>query len=128
MIYKRFLIISLSVFFILFVLGGCKNRADETDVNKQAVASEEDKKHVLSYNSAEELEEALNNGEDVTGAMATFNAGITSPGPNGYYMYAGKKLAFVSNDHPNINPGSSVTVKIKTFKNIEGTWNIEYER
>lgn len=112
MINKRILIISLSVLTIFFSLVGCNSKNEE----------------VISYSSAEKFEEALNKGIDATGAMVTFSAGITSPGPDGYYMYAGKKLAFVSSDHPNINPGSLVSVKIKSFKNIEGTWNIEYER
>lgn len=88
----------------------------------------EPEKETLCYASAEELETVLNSGEDVTDAMVTFTAGITSPGPNGYVLYAGKKLAFISANHPNIEPGSTVTVRIKTFKDVEGVWNIEYEK
>ena len=99
--------------------------------NKKASVDEmksSDIKGVLSYSTAEEFEEALNNGDDVLGAMVTFSAGITEPGPGSYNMYAGKKIAFTSSDHPNINPGSTVTVKVISVKNVEGTWYIEYER
>lgn len=34
----------------------------------------------------------------------------------------------ISANHPNIEPGSTVTVRIKAFKDVEGVWNIEYEK
>lgn len=81
-----------------------------------------------SYSTAEEFETALNSGSDVNGAMVTFTAGITEAGPNSYNMHAGKKLVFISSSHPNVNPGSTVTIKVLSVENVEGTWNIEYER
>ena len=93
-----------------------------------AAPTDTETKEVIYYNSAEELEEALNSGEDVTDAMVTFNAGIITPGPNGYILNAGKKLAFISANHPNVEPGSAVTVKVKSFEENGGVWNIKYEK
>lgn len=133
---KKILLIAVSLFTTSIILLGCNNTSVEANSNKQ---DEEIKSEVIKdtktnsnelihFASAKELEDALNDGVDATGAMVTFDAGITSPGPNSYLLYSGKKLAFVSNSHHHIEPGSIVTVKIKKFENIEGIWNIEYER
>lgn len=101
---------------------------DESEVIiKKTELNDTQIKEAECYSTAEEFETALNSGNDVTGAIVTFTAGITAPGPGSYNTYAGKKLAFISNNYPNIDPGSTVTVKVKSVKNVEGTWNIEYE-
>lgn len=111
---KRLFLILLLIYTSSVLLLGCNIKSNSKDI--------------LSYSTAEEFEDALNNGDDVLGAMVTFNAGITEPGPGSYNMHSGKKLAFTSNNHPNISPGSTVTVKVISVKNVGGTWYIKYEK
>lgn len=81
------------------------------------------------YENEQELEDALNNGEDVTGCQVTFTAGVMNPGsPYGYVIYSGKKLNFCSANNPGITPGSTVYATILSVKNVEGNWIIEYSR
>lgn len=130
---KRLFVILLLIYTSSLFLLGCNSESiamdKMSDKNASVDESESfDIKEALSYGTAEDFEKALNNGDDVLGAVVTFSAGITEPGPGSYNMHAGKKLAFASSDHPNINPGSAVTVKVISVKNVEGTWYIEYER
>ncbi len=114
------------------LLLGCSretnSKTNAPDLNYTDESKDTEIEESVCYDTAEEFETALNSDCDVSGAMVTFTSGITEAGPGGYYMHAGKKLIFVSNNHPNIDPGSTVTVKVKSVKNVEGTWNIEYER
>ena len=121
--------IILLILVTSLVFTGCSSNSDmqQAEITSESVSAS-DRDDLLYFASAAELEDALNSGVDVTGAKATFDAGITSAGPNSYILFAGKKLAFVSNNHPHIEPGASVTVKIISFENVEGVWNIEYER
>lgn len=132
---KRIIAVTILIFAVSLTLLGCSEADTLTDAaNIENPANSENSENpaetesavIASYASAEELEAALNNGEDVTDAMVTFSAGITNAGPNGYIMYAGKKLAFLSASHPGVQPGQTITVKVKSYENKDGTWNIEY--
>lgn len=125
---KRIIAVTILIVAVSLTLLGC-SEADTTNfenLENPESSAETESAVITSYASAEELEAALNNGEDVTDAMVTFSAGITNAGPNGYIMYAGKKLAFLSANHPGVQPGQTITVKVKSYENKDGTWNIEY--
>ena len=86
-------------------------------------------KYDVDYNSAEELEDALNDGKNCNGKTAKIK--VTKFVPDsafGYNIWAGEHLNFISSNHPKAGKGDTITVKIKEVNSFLGSWIITYER
>ena len=83
----------------------------------------------LDYTSAEDLEAALNSGEDATGKTAKIEITKVNSGfLNLYYNgWAGEHLNFISETKPEFEAGDSVTVRITEVSDFLGSWIIAYE-
>ena len=84
---------------------------------------------VIDYPSAEALELALNAGVDVEGKTVTFVVQEFKPSSTfGYNLWTGEHLNFCSPEHPKVNVGDTVTVKITKVVNVLGSYIISYEK
>jgi hypothetical protein len=76
-----------------------------------------------------EFEVALNNGEDVTGK--TVEIEVTKLDPNsklGYNIQTGEHLNFVSAEHPGVEEGDIIIVKVERVGNLFGSFLITYTK
>lgn len=107
---KRFFI--LSIFLLLvFALASCGKKNVSVD-----------------YDSAAAIEKALNNGEDVTSKVVTFE--VVELVPNsafGYNLQAGEHLNFCSEENPKVSKGDTLTVEVTKVASVLGSYIISYE-
>ena len=83
----------------------------------------------LDYDSASQLEKALNKGVDCTGKTARIKISDFKPDSLfGYNLWAGKHLNLVSSTHPGVGKGDTITIRITRVENFLGSWLIYYER
>ena len=86
-------------------------------------------KPIADYNSAEELEAALNDGEDCEGKIAVITVDTYKPdGSLGYTIWSGEHLNFISSNNPKVNEGDEITVRITSVQSMLGSWIIKYEK
>ncbi|MCR5503256.1 MAG: hypothetical protein K6F53_09620 [Lachnospiraceae bacterium] len=82
----------------------------------------------IDYGDAESFEEALNDGEDLEGAVVRFEALELHPdSAMGYDIWAGEHLNFISSRNPKVKEGDTVVVRATRIENILGSWIIKYE-
>ena len=111
---KKVLSLMLSVVLAVLVVG-CGTGNDVKEI-------------VVDYPSVSDFENALNNGDDLTGKTVTFTADKLVPdGAMGYTIWAGEHLNFVSVDNPGIKEGDAVTVKVTEVAAALGSFIITYE-
>lgn len=83
---------------------------------------------VPDYASAEEFEEALNNGEALTGKTVTITVDAFVPDSAfGYNVQTGEHLNFCSAEHPGVSEGDTLTVKATAIESMLGSYLISYE-
>jgi predicted RNA-binding protein with TRAM domain len=79
--------------------------------------------------TTEELEAALNNGDDVTGKTVEVEVEKFEPASAfGYNMQAGEHLNFVSSDNPGVKDGDTIVVEIEKAASMMGSWMITYKK
>ena len=80
------------------------------------------------YEDVVAFEDALNNGEDLTGktVAATVNK-VVPDSAFGYNLQAGEHLNFCSPDNPNVKEGDTITVKVEEVVSMLGSYIIRYE-
>lgn len=101
----------LVLLIIVFVLIGCSNTSVEPEYNEN------------------EFESALNDGEDLTGAVVSFTVNELIPDSAfGYNMVAGEHLNFVSSKNPNVDVGDEVIVEVEEIDSLLGSYIISYKR
>lgn len=84
---------------------------------------------VIDYPNAEALELAINAGVDVKGKTVTFVVQEFRPNSAfGYNLISGEHLNFCSSEHPEVNVGDTVTVKITEVVNVLGSYVITYKK
>ena len=108
---KKLLAVFMSLIFVLS-LAACGGNAEVKADYEDVVA----------------FEEALNNGEDLTGktVVATVNK-IAPDSAFGYNLQAGENLNFCSPENPNVKEGDTITVKVKEVMSLLGSYIISYE-
>ena len=107
---KRIISITLVVLVIGCLFSGCGSKA------------------AVDYETAQEFEAALNNGEDLTGKVVKFTVNTLVPDSAfGYNLQAGEHLNFCSDKNPGLQEGDSATVKVKEVKSMLGSYIISYE-
>ena len=108
---KKLLAVFMSLIFVLS-LAACGGNAEVKADYEDVVA----------------FEEALNNGEDLTGktVVATVNE-LVPDSAFGYNLQAGEHLNFCSPDNPNVKAGDTITVKVKEVTSMLGSYIISYE-
>ena len=75
-----------------------------------------------------EFEEALNNGDDVTGKIVHVEIEELIPDSAfGYNLVAGEHLNFVSSKNPKKKSGDEMTVEIEEVENILDSYVIKYK-
>lgn len=86
-------------------------------------------RNMVDYGSAESFEAALCAGEDLTGAIVTFKVDSLHPESFfGYDLWAGEHLNFVSESHPGVKAGETITVRATKINSTMGSWIIYYEK
>ena len=112
----------------ILVLTGCSNESKKSNSSVENISNEQEK-NVIDYGDAESFETALNEGKNLEGKIVRFVAGEFHPNSAwGYNVWAGEHLNFVSSEHPDIQEGDTVVVKVTTVKNALGSWIINYEK
>ena len=104
---------------------------DDTNVseNIEETSTESQQEIQVDFENAESFENALNNGEDLTGKIVTFIADNIEPqSAFGYNIWAGEHLNFVSSQNPDVFEGDTVTVKVTEITSSLGSWIIKYEK
>jgi hypothetical protein len=84
--------------------------------------------YVADYKDSE-FEKALNNGEYLVGK--TVEVEVIHMVPNsafGYNIQAGQHLNFVSDDHPRVESGDTVILKVTDVSSFNGSYIITYEK
>jgi len=83
----------------------------------------------VDYETAEDFETALNNGEDMVGKTVTFVVAEVKPDSTlGFDLWAGKHLNFVSDDSVDVKKGDTISVRVLSVKTTLGdSWVIKYE-
>ena len=81
------------------------------------------------YEDVAAFEQALNDGEDLTGktVLVTVNK-LVPDSAFGYNIQAGENLNFCSTDNPNVKEGDTLTVKVEDVASMLGSYIIKYER
>lgn len=74
------------------------------------------------------FEQALNNGENLTGKTVVVTVNELVPNSAfGYNIQAGEHLNFCSPDNPNVKVGDTITVKVGEVTSMLGSYVISYE-
>lgn len=82
----------------------------------------------IDYTTAEDLESALNAGEDASGkTVSAVIKEVVTNSAFGYNLQSGEHLNFCSDDDPKVSAGDTITVKIKSVKSTLGSYIISYE-
>ena len=117
---KKSKLLLVTIFILLIVMvAGCGEGTDKKE--KEKISAD--------YGNAEAFEAALNNGDDVEGAIVVFEAGEVHPeSVLGFNVWAGEHLNFVSDKDTGIKEGDTVSVKILTVENTLGSWVLTYEK
>lgn len=77
----------------------------------------------------ESFEQALMNGEDVTGAIVFIKVKeVEEGGAFGYNMKAGENLNFVSSVKPTVEAGGTALIEVERYGNVFGSFIITYGR
>lgn len=106
---KRVLCFVLAMLLFSVVIVGCETNA-------------------VDFPSVADFENALNNGEDLTGKTVTFTIKEFVPSSAfGYNLQAGEHLNFCSSQHPGVETGDTITVKVTSVTSLLGSYIIEYE-
>lgn len=114
----KLLLVTIFILFIVMV-AGCGEGTEKKE--KEKISAD--------YGNAEAFEAALNNGDDVEGAIVVFEAGEVHPeSALGFNVWAGEHLNFVSDKDTGIKEGDTVSVKILTVENTLGSWVLTYEK
>lgn len=80
------------------------------------------------YEDTVAFEEALNDGEDLTGKTVVVTVNELVPDSAfGYNLQAGEHLNFCSPDNPNVKAGDTITVKVTEVTSMLGSYIISYE-
>lgn len=80
------------------------------------------------YENDSAFEEALNNGEDLTGKTVSVTVKELVPDSAfGYNIQAGENLNFCSPENPGVKAGDTVTVKVIEVTSLLGSYIISYE-
>lgn len=80
------------------------------------------------YENAVSFEQALNDGEDLTGKTVTVTVNELVPDSAfGYNIQAGEHLNFCSPDNPGVKAGDTITVKVTEVTSMLGSYVIGYE-
>ena len=82
----------------------------------------------IDFGDANVFEEALNNGENVTNKIVSFE--VTEIHPNfslGFNLWSGQHLNFVSPSPVDVKPRDILTARITNVTNMLGSWFINYE-
>ena len=96
------------IIFVVSILFGCGQRTNYT---------------------TEEFEEALNNGDDVTGKTVVVKVKtLVTDSPLGYNIQAGQHLNFVAPVHPKVKEGDKITLKVEKYVKVFGSFIITYEK
>ena len=81
------------------------------------------------YEDAVAFEQALNDGEDLTGKTVVVTVNELVPDSAfGYNIQAGENLNFCSPDNPNVKAGDTLTVKVAEVTSLLGSYIIKYEK
>jgi hypothetical protein len=79
--------------------------------------------------TTEELEVALNNGDEVVGKTVEVVVNKFEPASAfGYNMQAGEHMNFVSADNPGVKDGETIVVEIEKAASMFGSWIITYKK
>lgn len=79
--------------------------------------------------TTKEFEEALNNGEDLTGKTVLITVDALEPSSAfGYNIQTGEHLNFVSPGNPNVKEGDELLVKVEEVASIMGSFIINYKK
>ena len=80
------------------------------------------------YEDTVAFEQALNDGEDLTGKTVVVTVNELVPNSAfGYNIQAGEHLNFCSPDNPNVKAGDIITVKVGKVTSMLGSYIISYE-
>lgn len=80
------------------------------------------------YEDAAVFEQALNDGQDLTGKTVVVTVNKLVPDSAfGYNIQAGENLNFCSPDNPNVKAGDTITVKVEQVASMLGSYIINYE-
>lgn len=79
--------------------------------------------------TTEEFEEALNDGEDLTGKTVSVTIDNVEPSSAfGHNLQAGEHLNFVSNKNPKLEKGDSFIAEVEEVENVMGSFIITYKK
>lgn len=82
----------------------------------------------VDYTNENVFEEALNNGEELTGKTVTFTVNELVPNSTfGYNLQTGEHLNFCSSNNPGVKVGDTVTAKVTEVTSVLGSYIINYE-
>ena len=81
----------------------------------------------IDYGDAEAVEKALNDGKNLNGAIVKIKVSEYKHTLLGDNIWAGKHLNFYGNIK-NAEKGDTIIVKIKSYKEFDGSWLIKYSR
>ena len=122
---KRFIYFSivLAVLITPFTLTSCGDDDGDSKESKSTVVQD------IDYENVKDFEDALNEGKDLEGKTVKITVDEYKPdGKLGYTIWSGEHLNFISDDNPKVEVGDTITVKVKTVKNLLGSWIITYKR
>ena len=92
------------------------------------VGCSEDYMSMLDYESAEDFEAAINNGDDVEGAYVMVEVNKFEPASAfGFNVQAGEHLNFVDAVNPNAEEGDFVVFEVEKIANMMGSYIITYK-
>ena len=82
----------------------------------------------LDYNSAEDLESALNSGADVSGKTAKIKIDEVNSGLMDLYYtgWAGEHLNLISESEPDFEAGDIIKIRVTKVSSLLGSWLIAY--
>lgn len=79
--------------------------------------------------TTEQFEEALLNGEDLSGKTVSVTVDELVPDSAfGYNIQTGEHLNFVSSKNPNVKKGDEIVVKVEEVESVLGSFIITYEK
>lgn len=79
--------------------------------------------------TTEQLETALNNGEDLEGKTVSITVDKLAPNSAfGYNIQTGEHLNFVSSGNPKVKAGDEIVVKVEKVSSVLGSFIINYKK
>ena len=124
-LWTAFCVVFLSV--SLCACGGSEKQvvgADYADQLKEMQAGN----YTVSYATAEDFENALNNDDDTLGKVVSFSVKDVKPDSAlGYDLWAGEHLNFVGEDAKEAKKGTIMTVAVNSVQEKMGSWVIGYD-